>query len=115
MTAVDARARVLPRLELTGGGYVTQDGVTARCPVCHGGMAVAFIGRSRFSMTCCSAGCRESLIVAELFGLQEVDQRDEELADLRAQVHRLVYWIDFLRDLAFEPCPLCCDHGQVVA
>lgn len=114
MTAVDARARVLPRLELTGGGYVTQDAVTARCPVCHGGMAVAFIGRTRFSMTCCSAGCRESLIVAELFGLQEVDTRDEELADLRERVDRLTWLVGFLRDLAFAPCPFC-DDGQVIA
>lgn len=94
--------------------YVDRDGVTARCPVCDGGLAVRFIGDQHVRFTCVGEGCRESLIVSELFGVDEIDTRDEEITDLRERVARLRWLADFLRDLAFESCPFC-DDGQVVA
>lgn len=108
-----ATSRVMAAVKLHGCGYVVEDVITAVCPICERGMAVRFIG-DRDVKFACPTGCRESRIVAEIFGGDEVDTRDEEIADLRERVDRLLWLVGFLRDLAFEPCPFC-DDGQVVS
>jgi hypothetical protein len=114
MSAQDLRRTVMDAVTLMGCGYVDQDTVTALCPICHGGMSVRFIGDGRARFTCCREGCRESLIVSELLGLDEIDTRDEEITDLRERVDRLAWLVGFLRDLAFESCTFC-DDGRVIA
>lgn len=106
MSAQDIRRTVMDAVTLWGCGYVDQDSITAVCPICHRGMAVRFIGDEHVRFTCCGEGCRESLIVSELLGV-EFDNRDEEINDLRERVNRLTWAVGFLRDLAFDPCPVC--------
>lgn len=113
MSAPSPREVVMAAVDLFGCGYVTQDIITAICPCCERGMAVGFIGAKDVAFTC-PTGCRESRIVAEVFGLAEVDTRDDEIAELRQRVDRLTWLVEFLRSLAFEPCVFC-DDGQVVA
>ena len=102
MSAPSPREVVMAAVDLFGCGYVTPDSITAVCPCCERGMAVRFIG-AKVAFTC-PTGCRESRIVAEVFGLAEVDTRDDEIAELHQRVDRLTWLVEFLRSLAFEPC-----------
>jgi len=114
MSAPDVRRTILDAVNLTGCGYVDRDTLTAQCPVCRRGMSVRFIGDEHVRFTCCGEGCRESLVASELFGVDEIDTRDEEIIDLRERVDRLAWLVGFLRDLAFESCTFC-DDGRVIA
>lgn len=87
----------------------------ADCPACNGHLKLElrepFVGAD--VLATCAEGCHPERIAEAL--ATAPDDRDATIVQLHDRVAALTRLIHGLRDLAFEPCPLCADEREAAA